>query len=109
PVVCGNHPHTFAIGRLNDQRTWLGLRFAWTTWAIFHVDFLICLELVENGPHGFGTVARIEGKIEAGVVNVDFSFGAGIMISAFTTASHDFAFVVWIEAAFRIVAFGFLH
>jgi hypothetical protein len=106
-IYISNDPKTFAIGRLNDQRTWLGSRFDFKN--VFHFDFLLCLELVENGPHGFGLVVRIEGTIEGGIFRVILSMGLGIMVQVFTTASHDFALVAWLEAAFRIVVLGFLN
>src|SRR5262249_29288663 len=108
-VFLGNDPNTFAIGRLNDQRTWLGLHVEWTEWAVLRIVALLCIEYVENGPQGAGLVLRLEGEFDAGIVQVTFSMGAGVMIQTFTTASQDFAVLGWLGASFLIVLFKFLN
>ena len=106
-IYISNDPKTFAIGRLNDQRTWLGNHLDFKN--VFHFDFLICLELVENGPRGFGTVVRFEGSLEFGVARATISAGLGSTFQVFTTASHDHALVIWVETALRFVVLGFLN
>jgi hypothetical protein len=112
-LFISNDPGTFAIGRLSDQRTWLGLRFDFDIASVIKAFVLvgICIEVVEGptGPKGAGLVIRLEGGLEGGVARVTFNAGIGFTVMVFTTGSTDFAAVVWIEAGLRFVLFGFLR
>jgi hypothetical protein len=108
-VFIGNHPPTFAIGRLADQRTWLLLHLDYDLWVRSFFEMGLCLEFVKKGPHGVGFFIRIEGGINAGIVRVVYHAGFGFSFAVFSTGSHDYAAEVWIEAALRVVLFGFLH
>ena len=110
-LFISNDPGTFAIGRLSDQRTWLGLRFDFDMWVRTFVLFGVCIEIVEgpSGPKGFGLVVRLEGGMNAGVARLTYNAGIGVTVLVFTTGSTDFAAVVWIEAGIRFVLFGFLR
>ena len=108
-LFISNDPGTFAIGRLSDQRTWLGLRFDFDLWVRTFVLFGACIEIVEGGPKGFGLVIRIEGGMNAGVARLTYNAGIGFVVIVFSTGSTDFAVVIWIEAGIRFVLFGFLR
>jgi hypothetical protein len=108
-IFIGNDPPTFAIGRLNDQRTWLGLRWDFDVWgAVIKADFIACIEYVENGPKGFGLAIRFTGGFNVWVIKATYTAGFGVAVAVFTTPSSDYAAAIWIEFAFRIVLFGFL-
>jgi hypothetical protein len=108
-LFISNDPGTFAIGRLSDQRTWLGLRFDYDLWVRTLILFGACIEIVEGGPKGFGLVIRVEGGINAGVARLTYNAGIGFVVLVFSTGSTDFAVVIWIEAGIRFVLFGFLR
>jgi len=108
-VFVGNHPPTFAIGRLSDQRTWLLLHLDYDLWVRSFFEMGACLEFVKKGPHGVGLFIRVEGGINAGIVRVLYSAGFGFSFEVFSTGSHDYAAEAWIEAALRVALFGFLH
>jgi hypothetical protein len=108
-MFISNDPGTFAIGRLSDQRTWLGLRFDYDLWLQTFILFGVCIEVVDGGPKGFGLVVRIEGGINAGVLKLTYNAGIGVTVVVFTTGSSDFAVVIWIEAGVRFVLFGFFR
>ena len=111
-MFISNDPGTFAIGRLSDQRTWLGLRFDFDLSLVkAFVLFGICIEIVEGptGPKGFGLVVRFEGGMNAGVARLTFNAGIGVTVLVFTTGSTDFACVAWIDAGLRFTLFGFLR
>lgn len=108
----GNDPGTFAIGRLADQRTWLGLRFD-IDFLVFRtfIQFGFCFEFVDRpeGPRGGGLVVRMEGGMNAGIVKLTYNLGFGFVIAWFVTGSTDYSVVIWIEAGLRIKLFGFLR
>lgn len=108
-VFIGNHPPTFAIGHLDDQKTWLLLHLDYDLWVRSFFEMGVCLEFVKKGPHGVGFFIRVEGGINAGIVRVVYHAGFGFSFEVFFTGSHDYAAEVFIEAALRIVLFGFLH
>ncbi len=108
-VFIGNHPPTFAIGHLDDQKTWLLLHLDYDLWVRSFFEMGLCLEFVRKGPHGVGFFIRIEGGINAGIVRVVYHAGFGFSFEVFSTGSHDYAAEVFIEAALRIVLLGFLH
>ena len=108
-LFVGNDPPTFAIGRLSDQRTWLGIRFDFDWWATIKAEFIVCLELVEQGPNGFGATIRLTGAFDVDVIEATYTAGLGFAVVVFTTTSSDFAIVIWIEFAFRVKLFGFLR
>ena len=108
-LYVGNQPGTFAIGRLADQRSWLTLAFDWEIWIISHFGVGLCIEYVDGGPRGFGFFIRVEGGIDAGIVQVKYYAGLGLSLTVLDTASNDYAFVIYIEAGLKIVLFGFLN
>jgi len=108
-LFVGNDPGTFAIGRLADQKTWLLLHLDYDLWVRTFFEFGLCLEFVSHGPHGVGFFMRVEGGINAGIVRVVYHAGFGFSFSVLSTGSHDYAAQIFIEAALRIVLFGFLH
>lgn len=108
-LFIGNDPGTFAIGRLADQRTWLTLHLEWDFFARAFFEAGLCIEIVSGGPKGFGTFIRIEGGIDAGIVQLQYHAGFGFSFEVFATASNDFAVVIWLEAGLRIVLFRFLN
>lgn len=108
-MFISNDPGTFAIGRLSDQRTWLGLRFDYDLWIRTFILFGVCIEVVDGGPKGFGLVVRIEGGINAGVAKLTYNAGIGVTVLVFSTGSSDFAVVIWIDAGIRFVLFGFFR
>lgn len=108
-LYVGNQPGTFAIGRLADQRSWLTIAFDWEIWLVTHFGIGLCIEYVDGGPRGFGFFVRVEGGIDAGIVQVKYYAGLGLSLSFLDTASNDYAFVMDIEAGLKIVLFGFLN
>ena len=105
-----NDPPTFAIGRLADPRTWLALSAEFDLKAVSnHIRFALCLEIVGNGgPKGFGTLARLEGGFETGLVGVGYAIGISFVVEFFTTGSIDYALVLSLDAALRLTVFTFL-
>ncbi len=109
-LFLSNDPQTLAIGRLADQKTWLALRFDVDLFAKASLVIGFCLELVEDGPKGFGLTVRLEGLIgKKGVVALNFHAGFGAVVLVFTTGSSDYSAMISIEAAIRFVLFGFLR
>ena len=109
-LFLSNDPSTVAIGRLADQATWLQLRFDVDLFLKSSLVIGFCLELVEDGPKGFGLVVRVEGGIGVkGILRASYNAGISVAVLVFTTGSTDYAAVISIEAGFRIVLFGFLR
>jgi hypothetical protein len=108
-IFVSNDPGTFAIGRLRDQQTWLRLHLEWDFFIRTFFEAGLCIEVVSGGPKGFGFFIRIEGGIDAKIVQVVYHAGLGASFEVFATASHDWAGAFWIEAGLRIVLFGFLR
>ncbi len=108
-LFISNDPPTFAIGRLADQSTWLGLRFGVDLWLESAVVIGFCFERVEGGPNGFAPTVRVEGGIgKKGVVRLSCNVGWSLLIVVFSTGSTDYAMVIGIEAGIRFTLFGFL-
>jgi hypothetical protein len=108
-ILIGNKPATFAIGRINDMKTWLSLWLDLDVWvfkSFLQIGF--CLEIVKGGTKGVGLVVRLEGGLNAGIIRIVYSVGFGFIIASFTTGSVDFAAVIWAEAGLRVVLFGFI-
>jgi hypothetical protein len=109
-LFLSNDPDTLAVGRLADQHTWLTLRFDVDLWLKASLVIGICLELVEDGPHGFALTVRVEGGIgKKGVVRLTYNAGWTLMVETFTSGSSDYAAVISIDAGIRFVLFGFLR
>lgn len=108
-IAFGNDPKMFAIGRLNDQRSWSGVRFEVNVLGTLKGDFILCIEIVSGGPKGFGLAVRLVGSFGGGVVKGTFNGGIGFAVAVLTTGSSDFAVVFWIEAGIRVVLFRFLR
>lgn len=109
-LFISNDPCTFAIGRLADSATWLGLRFDVDLWLKASLVIAFCVEHVEGGPNGFGLTARIEGGIgKKGVVRLSYDAGFTMVMTSFSTGSTDYALVLEIAAGIRFELFGFLR
>jgi len=109
-LFISNDPCTFAIGRLADSATWLGLRFEVDLWLEASLVIAFCVEHVEGGPNGFGLTARIEGGIgKKGVVRLSYNAGFTLVMTSFSTGSTDYALVLEIGAGIRFELFGFLR
>ncbi len=105
-IVFGNKPRTFAIGRLNDQRSWLGVFVDIDLWfAKAYLQVAFCLELVEGGDNGTGAIFRFEGGWSIAVVRISFNAGLGWLAASFATGSNDYALELFIEAGVRAVVF----
>ena len=108
-LFVSNDPCTFAIGRLADQATWLGIRFGVDLWLEAAVVIAFCFERVEGGPNGFALAVRVEGGIgKKGVIRLSYNVGWSLMVVVFSTGSTDYAMVIGIEAGIRFTLFGFL-
>lgn len=108
-LFMSNDPPTFAIGRLADQNTWLGIRFGVDLWLEAAVVIAFCFERVEGGPNGFALCVRVEGGIgKKGVVRLSYNVGWSLMVVVFSTGSTDYAMLIGIEAGIRFTLFGFL-
>ena len=108
-LFISNDPSTFAIGRLADQNTWLGVRFGVDLWLQSAVVIAFCFERVEGGPNGFALCVRVEGGIgKKGVVRLSYNVGWSLLVVVFSTGSTDYAMVIGIEAGIRFTLFGFL-
>ncbi len=108
-LFISNDPCTFAIGRLADQNTWLGIRFGVDLWLQSAVVIGFCFERVEGGPNGFALTARVEGAIgKKGVVRLSYNVGWTLLMVTFSTGSTDYALLIGIEAGIRFTLFGFL-
>ena len=108
-LFVSNDPSTFAIGRLADQSTWLGVRFGVDLWLQSAVVIAFCFERVEGGPNGFALAVRVEGGIgKKGVVRLSYNVGWSLLVVVFSTGSTDYAIVIGIEAGIRFTLFGFL-
>ena len=108
-LFVSNDPSTFAIGRLADQNTWLGIRFGVDLWLQSALIIGFCFERVEGGPNGFALTVRVEGGIgKKGVVRLSYNAGWTLMAVVFSTGSTDYALIIGIEAGIRFTLFGFL-
>ncbi|MFF7976901.1 hypothetical protein [Streptomyces sp. NPDC007905] len=106
--IC-NDPGTVAIGRLADQRTWLGLRFdVGIAGSRMFLLVAACFEYVDRpeGPKGFGLVLRAEGAANYPGARLEFHAAFGVLYATFTTGSSDYAALIFIELGLRIVLFG---
>jgi hypothetical protein len=108
-LFVGNDPPTVALGRIGDQRTWLTLSFEIDFLLRCGIGFGICFEYEDNRVIGGGFFARVAGGANFGIVRLEYNAGFGFVIAFFRTGSTDYSVVVWIEAGFRIVLFGFLR
>jgi hypothetical protein len=109
-LFISNDPSTFAIGRLADQSTWLGVRFDVDLWLETALLIGLCFERVEGGPNGFAVTARIEGGIgKKGIVRLSYNAGWTLVAVVFSTGSTDYALRIGIEAGIRFTLFGFLR
>lgn len=108
-LFVSNDPSTFAIGRLADQSTWLGIRFGVDLWLEAAVVIGFCFERVEGGPNGFALTVRVEGGIgKKGVIRLSYNAGWTLMAVVFSTGSTDYALIIGIAAGIRFTLFGFL-
>jgi hypothetical protein len=111
-LFISNDPGTVALGRLADQRTWLGLRFDVQFLGQRQLlEFALCFEHIDRptGPKGFGLLVRIEGAIDLVVAQLEYHAGLGALIATFTTGSTDYAILLYIEVGLRIVLIRFLR
>lgn len=109
-LFISNDPGTVAIGRLADERTWFALQFDLDFWVFrSFIRFGFCFEYVDDGPTGFGLFVRLQGGIDAGVLQITYNVGLGMVIVAFTTGSSDYAAAFWIEGGLRITLFRFIR
>ena len=106
-------PTTFAIGRLADQNTWLGIRAEQS--FLDSPQLLLaalCYEKVDlpEGPHGFGFVVRVQGGFSVVKIAVfTIHAGLGLVVAWFGTGSVDHSLTFFVEAGIRVVLFGFLR
>ena len=108
-LFISNDPGTVAIGRLSDERTWLGIELNYDLWITSaHFRFALCFEWVDGEIIGFGIVIRLEGGSSMGVIGFKFNLGFGILVAWFQTGSADYAVALFIEGGLRIVLFGFI-
>jgi hypothetical protein len=103
-IFISTDPGTFAIGRLDDPKTWATLRvrheiFGTSGW--FEVQ--LCFELSRDA-EGFAFALRVGGKASICIFHFDFYIGLGFIIATFKTGSTVEAHCVWAEAGmqFRI-------
>lgn len=111
-VYLSTDPTTFAVGRLADQRTWLGVRAELTSFGTTQLLFAaLCFEKVDRpeGPFGFGFVVGIEGGFTIGVAGISMYAGLGLVVAWFGTGSVDHSVTFFVEAALRLTLFGFLR
>ncbi|MGE0398275.1 MAG: hypothetical protein AB7T06_16345 [Kofleriaceae bacterium] len=103
-IFVGTDPGTFAIGRLDDPKTWATLRIreeVFGTEGWFEVQ--LCLELSRDA-EGFAFAMRFGGTSEISIFHFDFYVGLGFIIATFKTGATIEGHTVWAEAgmAFRI-------
>jgi hypothetical protein len=110
-VLIANKPATFALGRLNDQATWLTLQFNVSLFEIFRAELLLalCFEFVEGGPKGFGTVFRIEASADSGLWSLTVYAGVHLILGTLTSGSGDFTFILAAEMGITISLLRFLQ
>jgi len=92
-LFIGNKPGTFAIGRLDDQKSWLMVQWDWDLFEVVktYAFAAFCLELVAGGNKGVGFSLRAEGGIDAGFFGIYYYAGVTIVYRNFTTGSSDWA------------------
>ena len=106
-LYIGNRPGTIALGQLNDQSTWLSLRFQGGGAIETEVLVAYCLHIVDapEGPYGSGIVASLKagGRFGVGKVQVYGSFG--FILGVWRNESKAMGLLAWLELGFRIKVF----
>lgn len=110
-LLFSNSPGTVAIGRIQDQRTWL-------TWSMIPVvplvgsagfSVAVCFEWVDGERIGGGLAIRLEGGPDYVVIRFTFHASLGFVYTAFLTTSKDYAAVLYIEVGARATVLFFLQ
>jgi hypothetical protein len=106
-LYIGNRPGTVAVGQLNDQTTWLSLRFQ--TKGPFETEALVayCQQYVDSptGPFGTGLVISVKGAGKFGVGKVEVYGSFGFIMGAWRNESQAFGILATLEMGFRIKVF----
>lgn len=110
-LFIGNKPGTFALGRLDDQQSWLTLLFELNLAGVvrIYITVALCIEMVEGGPEGFALVFRIEGGVDLGFIAIEAYAGIRLLIRSLDTGSGDFAVVAGAELGLAITLLRFIR
>jgi len=100
----GNHPGTFAIGQLSDQRSWLGITIS-ANWLKLKLRIAICVQIVDGGPKGFGVVASFTGGDDWGIGKFQVYGSLGFIWGPWKTGSDTSGIHAWLQAGFKMSVF----
>lgn len=100
----GNHPGTFAIGQLSDQRTWMGVTVS-VNWLNLKVRIALCVQIIDGGPKGFGVVASLSGGADWGIGKFVVYGSIGFIWGAWKTGSDSNGIHAWTQLGFKMSVF----
>ncbi|MEM9187560.1 MAG: hypothetical protein AAGF12_00190 [Myxococcota bacterium] len=104
-LLIGNRPGTFALGRLNDEKSWANLTIKIALPEnIGKLEFFIglCIEWVENVRGGFGFAARGEIGVDFVIFSASGYSGLSFLAIWLLTGSGDFALRATWEMGIRL-------
>ena len=110
-IFIGNKPGTLALGRLDDQTSWMMVVFDFKLFGIFRSFMMIglCIELVEGGPEGVAVVFRAEGGVKCRVFSINYYAGLLFMYRTFKTGTADFVVLATADLGGSVTLLRFLR
>ena len=100
----GNQPWTLAIGQLSDQRSWLGITLS-ARWLKLKARIALGLQIVDDGPKGFGVVGSFTGGADWGIGKFQVYGSAGFIWGPWKTGSDTTGIHIWLQAGFKMSVF----
>ena len=100
----GNHPGTFAIGQLSDQRSWMGITIP-ATWLQLKLRIAICVQILDGGPKAFGAVASFTGGADWGIGKFQVYGSIGFIWGAWKTGSDSNGIHASAQIGFKMSVF----
>jgi hypothetical protein len=110
-LFIGNKPGIFALGHLDDQNSWLGIRIDSDVVITAHFLCALCIEYVDDPKReqGFAFVLRVQGGWSCGLFGFSLSAGLGLLIATLPSGSGDFACDIWIEVGAHFTVLFIFH
>lgn len=110
-ITIGNKPGLIALGRLNDQDTWIGGKLELDLADIFVLKLraAICFEWQEDAHVGGGLALSITVTSTIGVMALQGWGVLEVLMRYMLSGTNDFVARLRFEAGFTIILFGFLR
>lgn len=110
-ITVANKPCTFAVGRIDDQESWLTAKLEWRWFSIFEIKLIvaICGEWVDDRHAGGGALLSANGKGDLKVIKIELHGSLLLILKWLTSGSNDFAGRLVIELGLALTLFGFIR